>query len=154
MEQYFISHGTPVSAAEIEHFIQENGLVLPKEYKDFIKKVNGGKTEKVSFELANFDSEKKQLDRYIDIEVFFSLTELNKVWNYVKDELNEYGLFPIADVKGGMIICCKQQSADLAKIYFYETISGATKLTESLQFFFELLISESEVDYKKYGMDY
>ncbi|WP_183574643.1 SMI1/KNR4 family protein [Mucilaginibacter sp. X5P1] len=154
MKEYFYSYGGPVSEKEIEDFIGKNNLTLPSEYIEFIKEVNGGETKKVSFELAKFDLENKKLDYYIDIDVFFSLAALNTVWNYTKGELNDDNLFPIAEVKGGMLICCLQLVSKNAEIYFYETTSGKTKLTESLGDFLELLIGENEVDFKKYGINY
>jgi hypothetical protein len=154
MKEYFSSPGEPVSNVEIEHLINEYKLVLPLEYIDFIKEVNGGKTKNISFELAKFDIQKKRLDYYIDIDFFFSLESLSKVWTYTEDDLRDYNLFPIAEVRGGAIICCLQDASMYAKIYFYEASSGMTKLTESLDDFLNLLIPESEVDFKKYGIDY
>jgi hypothetical protein len=53
-----------------------------------------------------------------------------------------------------MIICCKQEGSIKAKIYFFDNNTGATKLTDSLIEFLNLLIPESEVDFKKYGINY
>ena len=154
MKQFFLTYGESTTDEEIGNYIQKYHLKLPLEYKKFLKEVNGGITKDKAFELGNFDYEKKNINYYVDIDEFFSLKALHDVWIYTKEDLNEYNLFPVAEVRGGMLICCKQEESVNAEMFFYDNNFGVIALTKSLSEFLNLLIPESEVDFKKYGIDY
>jgi hypothetical protein len=153
MNEYFLSSGRVITKSEIEQFCNENYIKLPLEYQNFLLEVNGGVTHNRAFELAKFDLLKKRLDFYIDIDEFYSIDQLKEVYAYIGSELASLNLFPIADVAGGAVICCLQGDKLLASIFYYD-YSTSTVLTESLEGFLGLLIPESDVDFKKYGIDY
>ena len=81
------------------------------------------------------------------IDEFLSFQQLTEAWNYVKDELKSVNLIPVADVRGGMLICCREnQEMDEknAKMFFYDSNFGTIELTNSLIDFLNLLITKED----------
>lgn len=150
----FSNHGNEISTEEIEALVSRLGVILPVEYKRFIAYINGGNPKNHFFELRKFDPEETNINCYVIVDHFFHFEELEEIWNYTKGDLEELLLFPIAEVRGGMLLCCKQVSSESCELFFYDNNFGILKLTDSLGSFLNLLIPQSEVDYKKYGIDF
>jgi len=138
---------------EIEKELNKIDVNLPQEYKSFLHNFNGGRPSRTFFELRKFDLNKSNSNYYINIDYFFTVNELEEIWNNTQQDLNPENLFPIAEADGGMIICCKKGDTDMAEIFFYDYNFGILKLTNSLKAFIDLLIPESDVNYKQYGLD-
>jgi hypothetical protein len=88
------------------------------------------------------------------VEHFFNFHQFEEFWNYTKNDLEELSLFPIADVRGGMIICVRQSDAEVCELFLFDSDFGVLALTKSLMDFLNLLIPPSEVNYQKYGIDF
>lgn len=150
----FTDQESPVNAEEVQAVLSRIGVLLPLEYKTFLTQINGGTPERTFLELRKFDAIASNINCYVIVDRFFSLGELEEVWYYTKEDLQELLLFPIAEVRGGMLICIRQSDSDLCEIYFYDANFGVIAITESLREFFDALISKKDVDYKKYGIDF
>src|SRR5580700_6990445 len=107
----FPEQGSPVTADEVEAVLNRIGVLLPLEYKAFLTQINGGTPERNWLELRIFDTTASNTNRYALIDRFFSIGELEEVWNYTKEDLQELLLFPIAEVEGGMLICTRQSDS-------------------------------------------
>ena len=88
---------------EISYFENFNDLKLPKDYKNFLLKYNGGIPERNRYDL--FDGYGKPY--WIEIEYFYSLDELNfhRDCNICSDYNPEFlfiGLLNIFNMKGGV----------------------------------------------------
>jgi len=145
MRKFFLSHGQNIHSYEIEKFAHDQKLEIPIEYIKFLTDVNGGIPHKQIFNLREFDSNKDNPNTFIMIEEFLSFQQLSEAWSYVKHELSTFNLIPIADVRGGMLICCKQSDEmdrTDAKLFFYDMNFGIVKLTNKMLDFLNLLITK------------
>ncbi|SDT55375.1 SMI1-KNR4 cell-wall [Mucilaginibacter mallensis] len=147
MKKYFKSHGESITTYNIK---QQLDIKMPFEYVKFLQEINGGILDKHIFELRQYDPNKTNPNIYIIIDEFLSFEQLIKAWHYTKEELSDYNLLPIANVRGGMLVCCRQEETINAELFFYDPDFGPLKLTDSLLDFLNLLISEKEIDDEKY----
>lgn len=150
----FLNPGEKIDGEKFQSLLDKLEVVLPAEYKEFIVNINGGDPKDNFFELRKFDPEESNTNRYIVIDHFLHYSELEQVYRYTNEDLAEFFLFPIADVRGGMLLCCKQAPSEYCEMFLFDNNFGVLKLTDSLQSFLNLLIPPSEVDYKKYGIDF
>lgn len=83
MKKLFVESFKNISSKSIDDFEEKNNLVIPKEYKDFIKEYNGG------FVIEN---EFKHKNDYISIEVFYGLQEEYSMYDLENNfNINMYG---------------------------------------------------------------
>lgn len=83
MKKIFVETFKNISSKSIGDFEKENNLVIPEEYKDFIKEYNGG------FVIEN---EFKHKNDYISIEVFYGLQQQYSMYDLETDfKINMYG---------------------------------------------------------------
>lgn len=150
MKNNFLNNGNFIELNEIENLCKKIKVFLPNEYKEFLKEVNGGEPLHSFFELRRFDKNASNVNTYVIVDEFFRFEQLEEVWEYLKEDLSEIGLFPIAEVRGGMLFCCKQEETNYAQIFFYDNNFGVIKVSDTLSQFIENLITEDMVDYDKY----
>ena len=152
MEEKFINKGKRVSIEVVNNLEEKLNVRFPFEYKRFFVEINGGEAAENVLELRKFDLDETNINCYVTVDHFFSLDEVEEVWNYTKNDLEELSLFAIAEVRGGMLICCQQSEQEFCEIIFYDNNFGVIKIADTLRDFIDALISEGEVDYKKYGI--
>jgi hypothetical protein len=154
MNVYFSNYGAKVKLEDIKLLMAKLNVHLPTEYQKFISEINGGEPKNCFFEIRKFDPESTNVECYVIVEDFFNFQQFEEVWNYTKNDLEELSLFPIADVRGGMMICVRQSDAEFCELFFYDNDFGVLALSICLEKFLNLLIPKNEVDYRKYGIDF
>jgi hypothetical protein len=110
------------------------GFRFPKDYKEFLKKINGGVPTPHHFDFKNGEKKGMAIDVFlgIDIEkdhnVFYILRGIQ---NFIKD-----GWIPIALIKGGGILFLGVEGEYYGKIYFWEKGESPVEASEGKNFFF------------------
>lgn len=154
MSNLFINSGNPIPMPVVERLLEKISVRLPVDYKNFVASVNGGEPNRNFFELRKYDSGETNSNCYIVIDVFFQFNQLEDVWQNTKEDLLDMAFFPIAEVRGGSLICCRQSNGEMADIVLFDYNFGVLELNLTLNEFLGELIPEEEVDYRKYGYDF
>ena len=125
---------------EILNFEKKYDILLPSQYKSFLKKYNGGDTPETNIKIKKFTW---------DVDGFYGIGNvefrIDKVVEF--DELLEKGWLPIANSCLGDYFAIGLNGADKGKIYFLDYGSGYRKkfLTDDLKQFIDYCQS-GEID--------
>ncbi len=109
---------SPVSPEQIKRFEQENGLLLPDSYKNFLLRSNGGEPKPDRLVVPGWRGKSTAVNRFFglgeggnyDLE-----TSLHNVEDYVPN-----GFMPIAEDSGGNLLCLGTTGSQEGKIYFWD----------------------------------
>lgn len=113
--------GKPLSEEDILKAEQEMQTMIPKEYREFLKKHNGGHPSPCDFYIS-IDTNNKIKKIQASISKFYGLEgTYNLAWNYkeYKDRMPSE-MFPIAEV-GGCNICLCREGNNQGKVYFWDS---------------------------------
>ena len=150
--KFYESH-EPLNLDEFKYFDEDN-IVIPDDYKNFLIQYNGGRPENSTVHFKNRDE----------------ATMLNCIFGFTKDRYGSFtryqgvyaGRIPsntiaIADDAGGNLIIMSISGEDYGKIYFWDhemeayededpDYSNLTLVADSFQEFLDNLKSEDELE--------
>ena len=126
---------------EIESFEKKNEMCLPREYKKFLLKYNGGNTIDTRFKINEVSS---------DIRAFYGFKNVPKNYDIVSftdiDFFLEKGLFPIAEDSLGNKIVIGVKNKNQENIYFFDhELSEFSYVINNLKLFFGKIKSKEVV---------
>lgn len=120
----FNGNQEPASEESIRTLEKRYRITLPKEYRDFLLKYNGGIPVPDAFDFAN-----KNSGSTIDTFYGFVEEDVNNLVSNIKDYRNRIpkSLFPIASDVFGNNICIGIKDDVYGKIYFWDHESEKSK---------------------------
>ena len=143
MANQIISQPKKITFDDIKVVEDSLGFNLPESLKSFLILYNGADFRSKWLYLRGFDLKQKELCIYVHIEDFIATDEYVKVWGFTKDILNEFNLFPVATVEGGMLICVSLESADRGSVFYYSYDFDEIRICNSMLEFIDLLLENS-----------
>ena len=112
--------GPPLTDARIATLERKLAVVLPADYRMFLKQYNGGRPDPRYFPIHGLDN-----NSFGGIQIFFELDckiqSANIDWNYLTYMRRIPGnLFPIACDDGGNLICLSVGGSDKGAVYYWD----------------------------------
>jgi cell wall assembly regulator SMI1 len=107
--------------SDIQDFEKKLGIQLPKTYRNFLLKHNGGQPQPNVFPLPE-----NPVDTHAILDWFFSIDDEDingnsLEWNYhIMNGRIPSNLLPIATDPGGNLICLQVSGTSLGRIYFWD----------------------------------
>lgn len=105
-----------VSEKQLLDLESKFGIKLPEDYRNFLKKYNGGYPQPDGFDFANGE-DGSSVDKFLEISDSVNESIIEYFNNY-KDRIPE-NYFPIAKDPGGNLILIGINNAD-SKVYFWD----------------------------------
>lgn len=103
----------------IAAFEVKTGLILPEDYKRFLRERNGGRPQPSAFDVPNWPGE------WSDVGDFFALysgKECNlEAWHEMLRHRLPHGFLAIADDPGGNFICLGTTPPYNGKVYYWDS---------------------------------
>lgn len=124
----------------IELIEKKKPISFHKSYIDFIIKHKGNELlpHNCIVELWEYDKKNINTNKSIEIEKFFSLSELESILQYC-DEYFKEELIPIANILGDMSICISYENNYQGFIYYHDFDFGKIFLAEDINAFIDSL---------------
>lgn len=147
MKEIMIPNGIKVTNQEIKFLEQKLLVKFTDEYKQFLRKFNGGKTIIQKLRINIVTASGFKTTAYLD--KMFSINEIENYYNMIFSddegaiELHMAHCIVIGITNGGCAICLCVKGASKGKIYHYEGNFGLVYLADNLADFFNVL-EESE----------
>ena len=139
-----------LSDDEIEEIRDDYGIVFPEDYKEFLKKYNGGETPMLEcIHTDGFYSEIRALYGFKTGDQYTSIEEIPLPFDYDLEFWMENGLMPIGENLWGDLFMMNVKDAP-GKVYYSDHEQGfqlmllARSFKEFIGLFGELVLTESQ----------
>ena len=137
MKSKIVSTSEPLRPRELDRAERVLGRKIPRPYREFLQRHNGGQPETPDFKMTNGD-QLAAVKSFLGVDLPEETLNLEYVLSTFRDQVPAR-FFPFARDPGGNLMCIAENGPDAGKIYFWDHERETDNMTVVADTFDEFL---------------